>query len=124
VVKPGLFVNALALDPVQPEIVYAGTYKGGVVRSTDGGKSWRAVNAGLKEKGYVLALTIDQARPENVYAGGESGVFRSTNGGGSWSPLNRGLRGHSVHALAVDPGSVTVYAGTYGGGVVGYVGGE
>ena len=40
-------VYALAIDPLTPTTLYAGTYGGGVFKSTDGGASWSAVNTGL-----------------------------------------------------------------------------
>ena len=38
----GLSVYCLAVDPVQRNTLYAGTYGGGVVKSTDGGATCRA----------------------------------------------------------------------------------
>ncbi|HXN24346.1 MAG TPA: hypothetical protein VOA41_16525 [Candidatus Dormibacteraeota bacterium] len=43
------YINALAIDPVTPIIVYAAT-DNGVFKSTGGGGSWSAFNAGLKNK--------------------------------------------------------------------------
>ena len=39
-------VKALAIDPHDPSTLYAGTYGGGVFKSTNGGGSWSAVNTG------------------------------------------------------------------------------
>ena len=67
-------VNALALDPVTPTTLYAGT-GGGVFKSTDGGANWSAVNSGLTST-CVFALAIDPATPTTLYAGtGGGGVF-------------------------------------------------
>ena len=44
---PGGEVNALAIDPSNPATLYAGTERGGVFKSTNGGSSWTAVNSGL-----------------------------------------------------------------------------
>jgi len=113
-----MYVNALAVDSTNPEIVYV-TTNAGVFASTDGGESWRAVNAGLPEKSNVLTLAIDQQCPDTVYVGTFSkGVFKSTDRGQSWQPFSRGLRGHGVFMLAIDPSREAIYAGTNGGGVV------
>src|SRR5262249_52103623 len=40
-------ILALAIDPGNPTTVYAGTFLGGVFKSTDGAASWRAINNGL-----------------------------------------------------------------------------
>src|SRR6266508_2539185 len=63
-----LNVNALAIDPVTPATVYAGTYGGGVFKSVNGGVSWAAVNSGLTNLS-VYALAIDPVTPATVYAG-------------------------------------------------------
>ena len=76
-------VLALAIDPATPATLYAGTYGGGVFKSTNGGGNWSAFNTGLTATG-VRALAIDPVTPATLYAG--------TSGGGvfairqvSWS---------------------------------------
>src|SRR3989442_1489791 len=91
-------IRALAVDPVTPATLYAGTGGGGVFKSTDGGGGWTAANTGLCNCGpdpdysYVPALAIDPQTPTTLYAGTSgSGVFKSTDGGASWSAVNTGL---------------------------------
>ena len=38
---------SLAIDPINTQTIYAGTWYGGVFKSTDGGASWNAINNGL-----------------------------------------------------------------------------
>ena len=79
----GGLIYALAIDPVAPATLYAGTDSGGVFKSTNGGESWTAVNAGLTNT-TVLALAIDPSAPATLYAGTfGGGVFKSSNGGGA-----------------------------------------
>ena len=108
-------IIALAIDPVTPATLYAGT-SGGVFKSTNGGGNWSAVNTGLTDT-YVCALAIDPATPATLYAGTlGGGVFKSTNGGGDWSAVNTGLTNTCVYALAIDPVTPAIlYAGTEGG---------
>jgi hypothetical protein len=109
----GGWIYALAVDPNTPTTLYAGTYGGGVFKSTDGGATWSAVNTGLSNKS-VWALAIDPTAPNTLYAGTYGGVFKSTDGGASWSA--NGLTGNGVFALAIDPNTpTTLYAGTNGG---------
>ena len=61
-------INALAIDPTTPATLYAGTYYGGVFKSTNGGGNWGAINTGLTTT-QVVALAIDPATPTTVYAG-------------------------------------------------------
>src|SRR5262249_519160 len=42
-------VGALAIDPIPPTTLYAGTGGNGVFKSTNGGSSWSAVNTGLPD---------------------------------------------------------------------------
>ena len=42
----GGFIIPLAIDPVTPTTLYAGTYGNGVFKSTNGGGNWSVVNTG------------------------------------------------------------------------------
>ncbi|HUM02031.1 MAG TPA: PKD domain-containing protein [Thermoanaerobaculia bacterium] len=124
------YLMALAIDPSAPATLYAGTWGAGVFKSTNGGGSWTAINAGLTYP-HVGALAIDPSAPATLYAsnfhvyGGANagvdgaGVFKSTNGGESWTAINAGLTNLNVFALAIDSSApATLYAGTWGGGVL------
>ena len=67
-------INALAIDPATPTILYAGTDGDGVFKSTNGGENWNAVNTGLTNTN-VFALAIDPKTPTIVYAATGAGVF-------------------------------------------------
>jgi photosystem II stability/assembly factor-like uncharacterized protein len=110
-------VASLALNPIDPAIVYAGTMGNGVFKTTDGGASWTAVNSGLGNS-FVSTLALDPGSPAILYAGTWGGVFKSTNAGASWSAVNAGLPAASFVALAIDPATPgTVYAGSCCSGV-------
>ena len=114
---PGSDVTALAVDPVTPTTVYAGTWEsGGVYKSTDCGGTWAAVGPAATS---VHALAIDPVTPTILYAGTDgSGVFKTTDGGGTWHTLNTGLTNTTVRTLVIDPIEPRrVYAGTDRGGV-------
>ena len=82
-------IFALAIDAATPTTLYAGTAIG-VFKSTDGGRDWGLVNAGLTDT-YVRALAIDALTPTTLYAGTHGGVFKSTDGGATWEKLKNGL---------------------------------
>ncbi|MDP9337564.1 MAG: hypothetical protein M3P45_01710, partial [Acidobacteriota bacterium] len=112
-------VGVLAVDPQRPDTLYAGGSVG-VLKSTDGGTSWYAVNSGLPglpDVYGVRALVIDPQNSTTLYAAIAGKVFRSTDGAATWSEVTSGLTTLSVTALAIDPSNSTVYAGTYGGGM-------
>jgi photosystem II stability/assembly factor-like uncharacterized protein len=93
--------NPLAIDPVNPNTIYAAVLTAGyggaagyasIAKSTDGGQSWKVVragSAGFPDYTVVRSLAIDPTAPSTVYASyadaGGSGVMKSTNGGQSWN---------------------------------------
>jgi photosystem II stability/assembly factor-like uncharacterized protein len=65
--------SALAIDPVHPSNLYAGTYSGGVFKSADGGATWNPFNDGLTDLN-INALVIDGSG-NFLHAGTQAGVF-------------------------------------------------
>jgi photosystem II stability/assembly factor-like uncharacterized protein len=95
-------VFALAIDPGNSQIIYAGTRGGGVYRSNDGGASWSATNAGIKS-GYAWSDVMDPNDSQTAYAGTYgNGVLKTVNGGGSWSSVSNGLSSLDIPVLAID----------------------
>lgn len=109
-------VFALAIDPSNPNVVFAGSNGGGVFKSINGGASWAAINSGLTDL-TIKALTIDAAATSTIYLGTYTrGIFRSTNGGTTWRAINTGQNGTTVNAIRIDPAnSSIIYAGTNSG---------
>lgn len=85
-------VRCLAADPLNSQIVYAGTQGEGVLRSTGGGETWHA--AGLA--GHIVkAVAVSRAEPGAVYAGVKPpALFVSRDGGTNWNEIEsfRGAR--------------------------------
>jgi hypothetical protein len=82
-------VRCLAVDPLQPGVVYAGTSGSGVMRSADSGHKWDP--AGLTGHD-VRAIAVSAAQPGLVYAGTRPALLhRSLDGGANWDEL-RGFR--------------------------------
>lgn len=106
-------VRALIVDPAAPATLYAGTWGGGVFKSTDSGANWAAVNTGLTNTS-ILSLAIDPITPATLYAGTNGGgVFKSMDSGASWAAMNNGLLSTVINALAIDPVTpMTLYVGT------------
>ena len=118
-------VMSLAVDPADPRVVYAGTNFGGVLKSLDGGASWRTTNRGLPAPAYlggrvfhpVVALVVNPRAPKTLYAAvAGTGVFVSRDGAVHWRRLAPGLAEPRVESLALVPGTrETLYAATAGG---------
>jgi BNR/Asp-box repeat len=83
---PGVDVRCLAADPLDNETLYAGTQGSGVMRSDDGGRTWRP--SGLPGC-VVKALAVSPVRRGVVYAGTRPArLFVSDDGGATWTELS------------------------------------
>jgi photosystem II stability/assembly factor-like uncharacterized protein len=114
------WVIALAVDPANTNIVYAGSDR--VSKSSDGGNSWKTVfppHPTQHPRDTVSALAIAPTRPEATYAitadvsNGRTSIYKSTDAGTTWHATTsvRGIDGDFKTALAVDPRHpTTVYA--------------
>lgn len=93
----GGLVNALAVNSYG--YIFAGTYAGGVFKSTDNGNSW--TQAGLTNT-YIYSLAVNSTG--YIFAGTEGeGLYRSEDNGNSWAQLTGGLSATSnVYSLAVN----------------------
>jgi photosystem II stability/assembly factor-like uncharacterized protein len=111
-------IQSLAIDPVFPATVYAGTFGDAVYKSNDGGNRWGIINAGMKE--HVTIVNQFHFHPhtnETIFAATTVGVFKTTNAGQLWEEMsNKGMDSVYVVSIAVDPSNPdTLYAGTSGG---------
>ena len=103
---PSLAIGALAIDPVNPDVVYAGTgevnpgggsvaYGGtGVYRSTNNGFSWQGI--GLEEVGSIGRIVVDPTNTQRIFvaamgnlwqADSHRGVYRTEDGGDTWEQV-------------------------------------
>ena len=86
----------------------AGTGKGRLYRSSDGGSAWVEGGEGLSVSGGVLALGVTPAR--QFLAGTWTGVYGSSNGGETWAELAPSLG--VPHANTLLSGEATLLLGT------------
>ena len=112
-------VWSLAVDPSDPQTVFAGTRPTAIYRSRDGGASWKRLDVGAATEcsigtAFVTRVLVDRDR--TVWAGVEiDGVFRSEDGGDTWTKVVNGLYDLDVHDMALAPGNPTrVYTSTNG----------
>jgi photosystem II stability/assembly factor-like uncharacterized protein len=113
--RDGLQIPALAIDPRDPNRVFAAVLghpygpneERGLFRSTDGGQSWQKIIYKNENTG-ASDVAIDPSNPDVMYAsmwearegpwednnefnGTGGGLFKSTDGGNTWHPLTNGL---------------------------------
>ncbi len=90
-------VTAVAVDPGNPKIVYAGGAEGGLWKTTDGGVNWTP-RTDNQVSLAVGSIAIDPNNSSIIYVGtGEenfsgdsyygSGILKSTNGGSTWTQV-------------------------------------
>jgi photosystem II stability/assembly factor-like uncharacterized protein len=109
-------IARVVTHPTDPQTVWVAAighlwgYSGdrGLFKTTDGGRSWSKLTAGLPNDGKHGAtdLVIDPSNPEILYVafyhrlrrpwtfhsgGPEGGIFKTTDGGRTWRKLTRGL---------------------------------
>ena len=99
-------IDAVAVDPTDPRIVYAAGGRGegaaSMWKSTNGGASWKRATVGLEGVDFVGSLAIDPAHPERVYAGTAGpDAYRSSDGGATWHPMH--VNDMAAEPVVVDP---------------------
>ena len=117
-------ISALAFNPKDSKIVYAGAATGGVFKSTDRGVSWQPI---FDEQAVLPIgdIAVDPNNPNNLYVGtGEAngghnnfsgaGVFKSTDAGATWKHL--GLEATTtIGRIVIDPANANrVYVAATG----------
>jgi photosystem II stability/assembly factor-like uncharacterized protein len=111
----------MAVDPANPDVVYAGTPGQGLFVSTNGGASWSVVRtvpvatSGAGITGIVFDASSGRigGRTSTIYATSNgNGVYRSTDAGGTWSPLAGGPSTVTHAAVASDGVYYAVNMGT------------
>ncbi|MBL8175230.1 MAG: hypothetical protein JNK48_11220 [Bryobacterales bacterium] len=116
-------VSALAMDPRDPRVLYAGAATGGVWKTTDGGANWTPLTDDQPSLA-IGCITLDPNNPDIVYVGtGEAnfsadsyygaGLLKSTDGGKTWRhipgpfagpfALSSAGRGARIASIVVHP---------------------
>jgi hypothetical protein len=81
-------------------------------KTTDYGKSWTRITAGIAASEFTRVIREDPVRPGLLYAGTERGVWVSFDAGSRWQRLQRNLPPVPVHDLAIKEGDLV--AATHG----------
>ena len=90
----------IAVDPKNSDIVYVGGRTGGMVKSTDGGKTFTALDMGTNTStsngNGICSIIIDPKSGDDsacttIYAAisrtQEDNLYKSTDGGATWNPV-------------------------------------
>ncbi|HEV2418330.1 MAG TPA: hypothetical protein VGX94_11035 [Terriglobia bacterium] len=124
-------IGSIAVADSDPNVIYAGTGEadirsdlslgGGMYKSTDAGKTWRAV--GLQDTLQISKVIVDPANADVILVAAlghaygpnpERGVFRSTDGGQTWKKVLYKDENTGAIDICFDPAnSQVVYAALY-----------
>jgi photosystem II stability/assembly factor-like uncharacterized protein len=106
-------VESIAIDPANPDVIYAGTWHL-PWKTEDGGRNWHSIKKGVIDDSDVFSIVVDSEAPAYIYLSACSGIYRSDSAG----ELFRKIQGipysaRRTRSLRMDPvDHKTVYAGT------------
>lgn len=134
--KTSEHIGRIAIDPRDSNIVFVAAQgplwapggERGLYKTTDGGRTWKAVIPGTENTG-ATDVVIDPSNPDVMYAatwqrrrhfytlingGPESAIYKSTDGGNTWTRLRSGLPPGDLGriGLSVSPADTNVVYAT------------
>jgi photosystem II stability/assembly factor-like uncharacterized protein len=95
-------INRFRLDDLRPHLL----------RTHDGGKTWREIVGGLPGNEVVNTVREDPEKPGLLFCGTERSVYFSLDDGDHWQPLRLNMPATSIRDLAIHEGDLI--AGTHG----------
>lgn len=115
-------INAVAYDPNNSNIIYAGAAQGGLWRSADGGSTWTWLSNSWPMLG-INCIVVDPNNGSVIYVGlgdyhgqiaGSYGIMKTTDGGVTWAEISSASTGKvGVASILMDPtNDQTLIAGT------------
>ena len=118
----GMCLHTIVQDPSNPQRIYIAISAAGTFRTDDGGKTWRAINRGLKsqyelpdpdaEVGHcVHRIAMHPTRPNVLFMQKHWDVMRSDDAGESWHEISGNLPtdfGFPIDVHAHEPETVYV----------------
>ncbi|MFL6375380.1 MAG: VPS10 domain-containing protein [Pyrinomonadaceae bacterium] len=133
--KTSEHIGRIAIDPRDSNVVFVAAQgplwspggERGLYKTTDGGKTWKAVIPGTENTG-ATEVTFDPSNPDIMYAatwqrrrhfftlidgGPESAMYRSVDGGNTWTKVRGGLPAGDLGRIGISVSPVdtsVVYA--------------
>jgi len=114
----------MALDPVDPQIIYLAQHvpfdsaDRCLSKTTNAGQHWFDITPpGLYHKSLNSVTVLPSAHNTIFACSWGNAVLRSTDGGDTWAPASNGLRGQNVERMVVDTTTGIIYLGTFFDGI-------
>ena len=105
-VTPGNWIiNALLIDPKNPQRIMIGTEREGVQVSNDGGETFTSANNGFQHQ-HITDVAIDREHPDRalvVLAFDNDAFLATKDGGASWTTLGPGLKRTDLRHVYASP---------------------
>jgi photosystem II stability/assembly factor-like uncharacterized protein len=104
-------VNWMVFDPGDPRTIYLATEFAGILKTTDSGETFHAINEGFANH-RLSEIATDGKRlyASSTYEGLYGGVFVSADGGLQWSlrANEEALDGRNLHSLTASPANADI----------------
>jgi photosystem II stability/assembly factor-like uncharacterized protein len=111
--KGGMAMHSIQVDPDNPDRIFAAVSAGGVYRSGDAGRSWEAINSGVRaeflpdtqpEAGQcVHSVRLHPGQRERLYQQNHCGTYRTDDSGDTWIEITDGLPSDFGYVMGIDP---------------------
>ena len=117
------YVNQIICSQHERNVAYVtfnqhryGDFHPYVYKTTDGGKTWNAIQHNLPEKGTAYTIAEDHVNANLLFVGTEFGLYFSVDGGQEWIPLKNGLPTISVKDIVIQKRENDLVLATFGRG--------
>ena len=117
----GTTISSLAIDSRNPQVLYAGTSAGVIIKTTDGGNTWTNLKIDSDPNAPIVSIAFDSANDAHVFfAIYQAGVLETKDAGANVQDITGQIdiasSTSSVYTITADPYLAgVVYAGTENG---------
>jgi photosystem II stability/assembly factor-like uncharacterized protein len=117
------YVNQIIASQHDKNVAYVtfnhhryGNFQPYVYKTADGGKTWKAIQNNLPERGTAYTIAEDHVNANLLFVGTEFGFYFSVDGGAEWVPLKNGLPTIAVKDIAIQKRENDLVIATFGRG--------
>ena len=117
------FVNDIKADLHDINTVYValdnhkfGDYKPYLLKSTNGGKSWKSITNGIPKNELIWRIVQDHLNPNLMFLATEYGIYVTLNQGEKWIKFSEGLPTISFRDLTIQKHESDLVAASFGRG--------